>query len=251
MMVDSADLLSEGGSAPPLPERLRAIVFDVDGTLYDQRSLRLAMLAKLLRHALGNPATARRTFRVIREYRRCHEELRCLDGSSLDLYGEQISRTAARSGVDAAFARAVVRYWMEEVPLPLLSRHARPGLTPFVQQAHGLGVRLGVFSDYPCMKKVRALGLEPFMDAVFSAQDVAVQRLKPDPRGLLAALDHLGVPPQEAIYVGDRPEVDAVAASRAGLACVIVGRRRDPRRPSPFTGVSTFSELSALLFHAP
>jgi FMN phosphatase YigB (HAD superfamily) len=57
-----------------------------------------------------------------------------------------------------------------------------------------------------------------------SAQDPEVQRFKPNPRGLEVALRQLGVEKHQALYVGDRPEVDAATACSAGTACVIIGR---------------------------
>jgi FMN phosphatase YigB (HAD superfamily) len=46
--------------------------------------------------------------------------------------------------------------------------------------------------------------------------------------------ERLGVTAGETLFVGDRPDVDAVAADRAGIASVMVVRRAFPaptRRP--------------------
>ncbi|HEX5832079.1 MAG TPA: HAD family hydrolase, partial [Gemmatimonadaceae bacterium] len=70
-----------------------------------------------------------------------------------------------------------------------------------------------------------ALGVSQLVDVVVCAQDADVACFKPDPRGLLVALVRLGVPPGEAVYVGDRATVDADAARAAGMRCVLVGDR--------------------------
>jgi phosphoglycolate phosphatase-like HAD superfamily hydrolase len=57
-----------------------------------------------------------------------------------------------------------------------------------------------------------------------TAQDPEVQRFKPHPRGLEVTLGRLGVSKREAIYIGDRADVDGEAAGRAGVRCVIVRR---------------------------
>ena len=36
--------------------------------------------------------------------------------------------------------------------------------------------------------------------------------------------DELKIDASSAVYIGDRPEVDAAAAKRAGIACIILGR---------------------------
>src|SRR3954470_8906600 len=58
------------------PTRLKAIVFDVDGTLYAQAGLRRAMFVQLLRAHLVRPWTGFSTFRVLAAYRRAQELLR-------------------------------------------------------------------------------------------------------------------------------------------------------------------------------
>jgi phosphoglycolate phosphatase len=54
----------------------------------------------------------------------------------------------------------------------------------------------------------------PFFDVIVGAEDV--KRTKPDPEGLLLALDRLGVTADSAVYVGDHV-VDAQAARSAGI----------------------------------
>ena len=57
-----------------------------------------------------------------------------------------------------------------------------------------------------------------------SSEDPAIQAYKPNPKGLLVTLARLGVAPDQAIYAGDRPEVDAEAVGRVGVRAVIVSR---------------------------
>jgi FMN phosphatase YigB (HAD superfamily) len=228
----------------------KAIVFDVDGTLYDQRPLRRVIAARLLRHAARSPLRNWRTILVLRAYRAMHEQLRHSGPGTSDLATVQFERVATHTGVDSEVVREIVRQWMEVEPLPLLAMYARPGIASFVGMARARGIRLGVLSDYPCDEKLHALGLGGSMDVVLCAQDPAVQRLKPDPRGLLTAFARLGVEAADALYIGDRPDVDAVAAQRARARCVIVSNRRRTGPPSSVL-VHDFSHLAALLFGTP
>lgn len=45
---------------------------------------------------------------------------------------------------------------------------------------------------------------------------------KPEPAMFVSALQGSGVPPEEAVVVGDNPEADMVAAHRAGIASILV-----------------------------
>ena len=57
-------------------DRLKALVFDIDGTLYRQGPLRGAMLSRLLRKHAMHPIRGWQTFRVIKAYREAQEHLR-------------------------------------------------------------------------------------------------------------------------------------------------------------------------------
>src|SRR5579864_8995329 len=100
------------------------------------------------------------------------------------------------------------------------------------------GIYLTYSSEYSAPRKLAALGLADCIDIVICAQDVAVQHFKPHPRILEVALQQLGVPPEQSLYVGDRSDVDGTAALRAGIRYVNVDSRN---------GNDTFVELRRLL----
>lgn len=112
---------------------------------------------------------------------------------------------------------------METAPLDLMAGARTPGLMEFLATAKNRGQRIGAVSDYPAQAKLTALGVRDFFDVVVCAQDGGVQALKPEPAGILLALKQLGVTPDAAVYIGDRPEVDGEAARRAGVRFVWIG----------------------------
>jgi HAD superfamily hydrolase (TIGR01509 family) len=228
------------------PTRLKAIVFDVDGTLYAQAGLRRAMLLQLLRAHLVRPWVGFSTFRILQAYRRAQEHLRETPVEG-DLAMAQLQWACRRAGAPEEVVRSLVARWMEEAPLPLLSRFMDPALPGLLQAAQQRGVRLGVFSDYPAAQKLGALGLSDFFEVVLTAQDPAVNRFKPDPSGLREALRRLKTEGAEALYVGDRA-IDAAAAEAAGVPCVILGPRKNGGSARSFTEVASYSELHAILF---
>ena len=99
--------------------------------------------------------------------------------------------------------------------------------TPLGQPARDLaalrsrGIRLGAVTDTAMMAEaqVRALlaeiGLDELLEVVVTSTDVGVA--KPDPRGILLALERLGIPPADALFVGDA-DVDEQAAEAAGVS---------------------------------
>jgi phosphoglycolate phosphatase/putative hydrolase of the HAD superfamily len=226
--------------------RLKAIVFDVDGTLYRQKPLQRAMLLRLARHALTRPWAALPTFRMLQAYRHAQEHLR---GEEIEgaLAEAQLRLACERSGQPEQVVAQVVARWMDNEPLRLLDALVAPALRALLAEARRRGLRLGVFSDYPAAAKLSAMRLSEYFDVVVSAQDPAVNRFKPHPSGLHEALRRLDVEARHALYVGDRHDVDARVAEAAGVPCVIVGRAGSEPRPSLLT-VADYVELHALLF---
>jgi HAD superfamily hydrolase (TIGR01549 family) len=202
---------------------IEAVVFDVDGTLYDQSRLRRAMLVRLIRAYALHPLRGRRVAGVIRAYRHAQEELRA---STADAPARQQTVVAAgRTGVPTDEVERITTRWLQYEPLRVVARYRRTGLVETLEALRSDGVRLGIVSDYPAEDKLEALGIRQFFDVVVSAQDPDVGAFKPDPRGLQVCLARLGVLAENALYVGDRPETDAVAARSSEMTCVIIGSR--------------------------
>jgi putative hydrolase of the HAD superfamily len=92
-----------------------------------------------------------------------------------------------------------------------------------LQRLRDAGLRLGVVSnsDGRVEQALQAAGLRNYFDVVIDSALVGVE--KPDPRIFYAALDALGVAPNEALYVGDLYEIDVVGARAAGMHAVLLG----------------------------
>ena len=229
--------------------RAEAIVFDVDGTLYEQGPLRRAMLRRLVRECVVKPRAGIATLRALRAYRHAQELLRGarMQGS---LQTAQVALASLLSGQQPQVVSRIVERWMHQEPLALLERLVEPALRRLLGEAANRGIRLAVLSDYPAAAKLEAMGLSEFFPIVVCAQDPEVNRFKPDPAGLSVVLGRLGVAPAKSVYVGDRHEVDAAVASALGMPCVIVGPRRPSLGSQGFLSVSNHAELYGRLFPA-
>lgn len=210
-----------------MPEALKAVIVDVDGTLYRQGPVRRYVAAQMLRFGIFHPLGAWKAARAVAAYRRAQEELR--ESGEPDGARMQTREAARQTGYSENFISRNVDHWMDSVPLPSLQKARRPGLVPFLDWAHAEGIRLGVVSDYEAGGKLRALGIEGYFPVVVSARDEEVGVFKPNPLGLLVAVQRLGVKPREALYVGDRMEVDGVAAVAAGIPGALISA------PSPMS----------------
>lgn len=193
------------------------VIFDMDGTLYDQRRLRARMLAALLRDAIAQRSLD--TLLTLRSFRRCREAL--AEGSQ-DFLADQYSIPAAERGCTPEEVRGLVGEWMEERPLSMLAACRRPGIQQLFQAIAREGKRIAIFSDYPAVAKLAALDLTA--DYIVAATDPDVGRPKPDPAGLEKLLRLSGVAADRAVLIGDRVERDWAVAARLNMRALILSR---------------------------
>jgi HAD superfamily hydrolase (TIGR01509 family) len=121
-----------------------------------------------------------------------------------------------------------------------------PGLFGALEKLRGMGLRLAVCSNAPfppamMHRQVASLGLTPLLDAVVFSSEIG--RRKPAPELYRAALDRVGVEPQAALYVGDRPREDYDGPRRLGMRAVLC--RALARAPIP-PGIPTIASLTDL-----
>ena len=211
----------------------RAVIFDVDGTLYDQSRLRAIMAGMLLLHGLFQPhrlidLKIIKTFRTFRE------------GATLapeDFSTYQYQVVADKLSVTFDDVKSVIEKWMYRMPLPYLRFCRDEKLLTIIRRIRSHGVTTIAYSDYPAVDKLAALGLE--MDFVFSATDTLINCLKPNPMGLTAILNQLSLSPKDCLFIGDRDEKDGLCARQVGMDFVILpkgcSRRRQLYSRQPFS----------------
>lgn len=205
--------------------RLKAVVMDVDGTLYRQQPVRLRMALRLMRHFAVHPSEGIRVMRTIRTYRHAQERLRCLDGAGRA--SRQMALTAEITGYESDWVRRVVELWMEEIPLDFVGEARFAGVLEFCAWAHERNVALAVLSDYDPRAKLARLSLDAFIDLSGWAQEWDIGVFKPDPKGLLTVLRRLGVEAGNSVYIGDRIDVDGETAIAAGVDGYILTKKQE------------------------
>ena len=149
----------------------------------------------------------------------------------------QDRRDEAHRHLDSEFADAAL--WVDPVP------GSREGL----QALADAGVRLGIISNADGMMGPRLAQLELCqvgpgigvdIECVVDSGNVGV--MKPDPRIFQAAIDLLGLEPDQVWYVGDMPAIDVVGARRAGIRPYLM----DPLGLHLDAGYERISSLAAL-----
>jgi phosphoglycolate phosphatase len=228
-------LLGEGWGR----RRARAVIYDLDGTLvefrFDVAGSRRAVISRL--EALGfdtrrlGPRTL--TQEILEEVRR------------------QTGRGGVRHPVEAVIS--LVDRELGRFELAAAERaEALPWTFEVVRETRRRGYATALVTNSgraAVARVIDRLGLDPrLFDVVVTRNDV--NNLKPAGEPLLKALEALGVPPGDALYVGDSV-IDIGAARAAGVRVVSVASGLYPseklRAAGPDALIPSLWELLALL----
>lgn len=213
-------------------QKVRYLLFDLDGTLTDTTELILSTFRETLR-LLGLPA-------------RSDEELLSQVGRPLHLQMRDIDHKRADE-LSALYARLYRKFH---------GRLAReiPGIRESLTVLKERGYRMAVVTSKRSSGTrydLEYFGLEALIETVITAEDT--DNHKPHPEPPLKALERLGASPGEATFIGDSP-FDIRSARGAGMSAGAVEWSPFPRdileAESPDYWVSTPRSLT-LLFPGP
>ncbi len=214
----------------------KAVIFDLDGTLYYQRPFRIKMVLYLAAHMLTHPSGIKDIL-LIKKYREVRENWEKLENDSFckedknpdkDLDSRQYEYVAEVKRVSPECVRETVSFFMFEAPLKLLPSYRDDRMLALMDELRGKGVKVVVYSDYPVEAKLNALGAKA--DICFTSADEAIGCMKPNPKGIRVILETLGLRPDEAVMIGDRYEKDGIAAKENQMDYVIVSASPKERR---------------------
>ncbi len=232
---------------------LRAVLFDLDGTLMDHDAARAAGLRAHLNGWLPGLEAD--------ELTRLEHEWQRLEALHYDEYArgectfaEQRRRRAR--GMHAALGREPADDLAAEAWFGSYLRHYRAAWRPFddvrpalsaLASAHP-SAALGVVTNgegEPQRAKLAAIGLNERFRAIVASGEEGVT--KPDAEIFARACERLGVEREQTAHVGDRLDLDAEGAAAAGLRGIWLDRLGTALSPAHVVKISTLRELPAVL----
>jgi putative hydrolase of the HAD superfamily len=199
--------------------RVRGVILDVDGTLYEQRKLRLRMLGEILRYTAFS-MKGLTAIKVINRFRKNREDLarsQIRDASCL-----QFSLVANELDLPTELVVSIVDEWITRRPLKYLRTLRRAGVAEFVSEMQSRNIRIGVLSDYDAAPKLAALELRA--DATFHSLQDSQGYLKPHPFGLEAILRRLDLNAGDCVMIGDREDHDGACSAALGVPFLLCDR---------------------------
>lgn len=212
--------------------RLRAVLFDLDDTLFDHRHCARAALEAVYRAHVCLRAHA------FDEIVRAHGEH--LEALHLEVLAGTLALDAAR---EERFRRLLVAAGGEPALAPgaaamyrahyMMTRRAIRGAVEVLASLHVIA-RIVIVSNNLLAEqqdKITRCGLAPHVDALVVSEEAGVS--KPDPGIFRLALAAGGASPAEAVMIGDSWVADVSGAHHAGIAPVWFNPRGLPRPDAP------------------
>ena len=184
--------------------KYKAVLFDMDGTVLDT----LGDLAAAVNHTLREFSMPERSIA---------EVAAALSNGAAYLIAHTVPDGTPKELTDKVLAAYAPYY---DAHCDILTG-PYDGIVPLMEKLRDKGVKLAVISNK------QDTAVKPLAEKYFpglleiAVGESAEVRRKPNPDAVLAALRHIGVEREDAIYVGDT-EVDLQTARNAGMECASV-----------------------------
>ena len=232
-VIDSAEYSPK--HPPKLLHNIKGLIFDFDGTLFDNALIAFYLIA-------AYPPDALRIWK---------ERLVRASFAGCDYASAEEYHRAFFAALGKACLRSPrkMRDWYFNRYMPRMARvlqkhyQPRPGAQKLLLHFGGKAARgkagIAVYSDYPFLKeRLEALGVINGPGVLlYGPESFGAQ--KPAARPFLRIAADLGVRPEEVLVIGDRNDTDGLGAFNAGMRffCLETGRKRyfrlDPYRRRP------------------
>jgi HAD superfamily hydrolase (TIGR01549 family) len=200
---------------------VRAVLFDLDDTLFDHRGCARTALEAV--HAAHTSLSVQPFAEIERAHAAALEELHreVLAGRVAldDARRERFRRLLAAAGGDATWAEAdrAARAYREGYVAARRAIDGALALLPMVKTRARVAVVSNNLLDEQ-QEKLHACGLAPFVDALVVSEEAGVS--KPDPAIFQLALDRIGSSAREAVMIGDSWSADILGARAAGIPAI-------------------------------
>ena len=192
---------------------IKAIIFDLDETLYDETQFVKGGLKAVARYiAKSKKALQNEVYELLQQALTEYGRGKVFDIvlGQLGLYREDLVST-------------LVKVYRTHKPKLTLYPEVRPVLSVLRKKNYLLGLitdgNVGV-QQY----KVEALDVKGFFECMIFSDEYGADKQKPNVFPYQKALEKLAVNPNEAIYIGDDPHKDFITAKKIGMSTARIMR---------------------------
>lgn len=187
-----------------MKEKIGAVVFDIDGTLYPDLPFYIRVLFYTLRNLrfFLHFSKVRKMLHKVAPLANFFEYQARLLASSM-----HISVDRARSMIDVLVYRGLKPYFKHVKPYP--------NVQETFKELKEAGLKIGILSDLPPEQKGDIWGLAKYCDVILGSEQIGALKPSKFPFGVVAMT--LDVPMDKILYVGNSIRSDIKGAKNAGM----------------------------------
>ena len=197
----------------------QAVIFDLDGTLYDNRHLPIQLV-------LSNPLKA---FWMLSE-RMARRRLAGKEFDSSQALYDTLYHTIANKHYSTPHK---AQRWYEESYMPTMvrligERHPiREEIVPLIEHYRNRGMKIALFSDYAWTHdKLSVLGIDESLFDIIT-DGLSLAGLKPCKRSFMRVLELLHSTADTTLMIGDRDDTDGAGAKSVGMDFINIKKLKD------------------------
>lgn len=222
---------------------IRAVIFDLDGTLYSRKGLIINVTLKMTLKRWRN-------LWLLRAMSKSRNSQKGQDYYDKDkLYNQLFNNIANIANVTKSEARDW--YLKEFYPsfIETLSKKYEmyPSVNDLMKHLNSQGIKLAVLSDHSYLpERLNALGIDTdFFEMIISAEELGAY--KPAKRLFLSVAEELKVKPENVLVLGDKADTDGEGAKAANMKYIQIVDNKSRRNGS---NVFTWQDFSHLIFES-
>jgi len=208
---------------------VKAVCFDIDGTLYAKRQTTLKLMGALW----PSPRLAYH-YQKFRRAVRLEFNVPTIPENQAGFRKRQAAWIARDVGLEPT--EEVIRKMAMRIEKQFYSSWKRafstlrpyPGIREAMLRFQSKGCRIGILSDFPVETKLKTLGIDDLVDFSCCAEEAGYLKPHPKPFQLLAR--HMGVRVEEIVYVGDSYHKDILGAAALGMRTCMIAPHAKRRR---------------------
>lgn len=203
-------------------KNIKLVIFDVDGTLYDQSKLRNKMITALFCYYFLRPWKYRELL-IIHHFRIEREKRAGFEGENLKQ--QQFEWCANKLNCSVERVRLVVDKWIFEFPNKYLVNCMYPGVAETFEILKSYGILRAIYSDYDSEEKLKCMSLDA--ELLVSSTDTNINAMKPLPKALSYIINKFNITNKEScLFIGDRQELDGECAKLAGIQFLLIDKNK-------------------------
>ena len=184
--------------------QIKAVAFDIDGTLYRAWKFNLRITPYFLAHSIFFLK-----YGLVRSIMHKSEATDKFVKVQASHMAKKLKCTPeeAEARLEKVIYKGLEKYFVNIKPCK--------GSVEFIKKLKDNGYKIGLLSDFPPEQKGAIWGVRNLCDVVLGSEEAGA--LKPDSTPFLKLAEQFGLPPEQILYVGNNHKYDIQGAHNIGM----------------------------------